>query len=502
MMCEKRKLTRRVFLKKGAFAAVTAGMAATFGYIGRSRSGYCLQSQIIADTESINQGSIPNIIIINVDDLGYGDLGCYGSDAIRTPHINRLADEGVRFTNFYACNALCSPSRFGLLTGRYPQRVGLHWVLWKSDLTFQEKWLRRLGRLMNKIGSTDIGAVSEVEGIPEDEITIAEGLKKAGYRTGAIGKWHLGDFRYMPEFNPRNHGFDYFYGLPWDHEENPCPLYKDHDCIMPVIDDYSKLHKLFADNAVRFIEQSKTQPFFLYYAPPDPHIPLFPSEEFKGKSKGGVYGDVVEEMDSGIGQILDAIRENGLEADTLILFTSDNGPWYHGSTSGLRGRKGQSYEGGFRVPMIARWPGHIVAGSVCDQPSMNIDFLPTCFSIAGVEIPNDRIIDGRDISALLTGEREFSPHDVLYFYHHDKLEGVRSGKWKFYRRINTYVYPVPVDHWRFDRGVWDGPWLYDLAIDPHESYPVQKLYPEVVKELLTAMERWETDMSDNRKGWR
>jgi arylsulfatase A len=455
-------------------------------------------------------GKLPNIVIINADDLGYGDLSCYGSESVNTPNIDRLAAQGTRFTDFYSCNAICTPSRFGLLTGRYPQRVGLYWALWMEDLPFFQSLLRRhFGRFLNKIGSTDIGAGCAVGGIPEDEITIAEGLKKVGYTTGIVGKWHLGDFRVKKEYNPRNHGFDSFYGLPWDHEEVPCPLYRDYECIMPEVGvDYTKLHTILANGAVEFIEKNKANPgpFFLYYAPPDPHVPLHPSEKYQGKSEGGIYGDVVEELDANVGTLLDCLKKNGLEENTLVFFTSDNGPWYHGSTHGLRGRKGQSYEGGFRVPMIARWPDHIKAGSVCSEPAMNIDFLPTCFSITGATLPKDRIIDGKDISGLLIGTEAKTPHEYLYYYHHAQLEAVRTGDWKFIRSISTYVYPIPVDHWRFDapkgqKGVWEGPWLYNIRKDPDECYPLTDDYPKFVKAITRNLEDWEKGMKDNPKGW-
>ena len=503
-MKQSKDVSRREFIRRCLCVGGTACVA-SYGAPAWGRDW--LSSYTISAVPPGN--TPPNIVIINTDDLGYGDLGCYGSEAIRTPNIDRLAAEGVRFTDFYSCNALCTPSRFGLLTGRYPQRVGLNWVLWMDDLPFFQSFMRNnLGRFLNKIGSTDIGANNEVGGIPQNEITIAEGLKRVGYTTGVIGKWHLGDFRYTEAYNPLNNGFDYFYGMPWDHEEVPCPLYRDFECLTPAIEDYSTIHTLLSDGAVEFIEGVKdaSQPFFLYYAPPDPHVPLFPSDEYRGISDGGIYGDVVEELDSNVGRLLDALKKNGLEENTLVIFTSDNGPWYHGSTGGQRGRKGQCFEGGFRVPMIARWPQHIAPGSVCAEPAMNIDFLPTCFSIAGVEPPQDRIIDGKDITGLLTGEDASTPHDYLYFYHHAQLEGIRTGDWKFYRSTSTYVYPIPVDHWRFDapkgqKGTWEGPWLYDLKTDPYESYPLTEHYPGLVDDFLNHMEQWEKSFETNPGGW-
>jgi arylsulfatase A len=443
----------------------------------------------------------PNIILINADDLGYGDLGSYGAQAVKTPNIDRLAQEGVRFTDFYSCNGLCTPSRSGLLTGRYPQRIGMHWVLWMEDLPFMQRILRKLGPIVRKVGGSDIGADCEVRGLPEDEITLAEALREGGYQTGIIGKWHQGDFRFLSEYHPLNHGFDYFYGMPWDHEEWPCPLYENHDVILEEWKDLADMHQALADAAMYFVKNASEndKPFFLYYAPPDPHRPLFPSQEFKGTSSGGLYGDVVEEMDANVGQLLDMLTKKGLYENTVVIFTSDNGPWFQGSTGGRRGRKGQSYEGGFNVPMIARWPGRIPPGRVSNQPAMNIDFLPTLLSIAGIDVPQDRIIDGKDISGLLTGQQQETPHRMLYFYHHAELEGVRSGKWKFYKEISTYTYPVPVDKWHFG-AIQHRSWLYNLETDPTESYPLNAHYPEVVKMLAEEMDQWQKAMEKDPLG--
>ena len=443
----------------------------------------------------------PNIILINADDLGYGDLGSYGAQAVKTPNIDRLAKEGIRFTDFYSCNGLCTPSRSGLLTGRYPQRIGMHWVLWMEDLPFMPRMLRKLGPIIRKLGGSDIGADSEVRGLPEDEITIAEALREGGYQTGIIGKWHQGDFRFLSEYHPLNHGFDYFYGMPWDHEEWPCPLYENHDVVLEEWKDLADMHQSLADAAIYFVKKAaeNDRPFFLYYAPPDPHRPLFPSQKFKGTSNGGLYGDVVEEMDANVGQLLDFLTTKGLYENTVVIFTSDNGPWFQGSTGGQRGRKGQSYEGGFNVPMIARWPGRITPGSVSNQPAMNIDFLPTLLSIAGVDTPQDRIIDGKNITGLLTGQQQETPHKMLYFYHHAELEGVRSGKWKFYKEISTYTYPVPVDKWHFG-AIQHRSWLYNLETDPTESYPLNAHYPEVVTKLTEEMDLWQKAMEEDPLG--
>ncbi len=493
------KISRKLFFKLAMAAGAALGGAAALGshLFGDVNTKAQAQKKQLPFKTSIK--NLPNILLINVDDLGYGDLGCYGSKSVATPNLDRLAREGVRFTDFYSCNALCSPSRCGLLTGRYPQRIGMHWVLWMEDLPFIAKMLRKVGPLLNKIGASDIGAPSAVKGLSPDEVSVAEPLQAVGYRTGCVGKWHLGDFRFLPEYNPVRHGFDYFYGMPWDHEEKPCPLYHNEKMIKEKWDDLSEIHQTLADGACNFITSSKNKPFFLYYAPSDPHIPLHPSKKFKGKSRGGIYGDVVEEMDANIGQVLRCLRENSLESNTLVLFTSDNGPWFHGSTGGKRGRKGQSYEGGFNVPLIARWPIKIKPGSICAEPSSNLDIFPTCLSIAGVNLPNDRIIDGKDITGLLTGGLNKSPHDALYFYHHDKLEGIRVGKWKYYTNISTYTYPLPVDKKHFAKN-YPAPWLYNLELDPTESYSLTESHPKIVEEMEKRIKRWDRAMKENPEG--
>lgn len=498
------KTTRKTFLKKSA----TIGGGLFLGSAGIHCGSQLFCSGNDTGTEQkrdkpvfrTSKKKLPNIIIIHADDLGYGDLGCYGSKSIATPNLDRLAKQGVKFTDFYSCNALCSPSRCGLLTGRYPQRVGMHWVLWQEDLPFFPKMIRKAAPLLNKIGASDIMAPSTTKGLPPDEVTIAEALQSVGYHTGCVGKWHLGDFRFLPEYNPVNQGFDHFYGMPWDHEEDPCPLYHNKKVVKKEWNDLADIHQTLADGACDFIEKAKEKPFFLYFAPPDPHIPLHPSKKFKGKSKGGLYGDVVEEMDANIGQVLDSLKKNNLDSKTLVIFTSDNGPWYHGSTGGQRGRKGQSYEGGFNVPMIARWPGKISKGTTCSEPAINLDLFSTCLTVAGINLPGDRIIDGKDISGLMTGSKKKSPHDALYFYHHDELEGIRTGKWKFYSNISTYTYPVPVDKRHFAKG-YPAPWLYNLKLDPNESYSLTESRPDLVKKLTAKLTAFDKKMKENPRGW-
>jgi uncharacterized sulfatase len=453
-------------------------------------------------------GPQPNIIVILCDDLGYGDLGCYGNRAIRTPAIDRLAAEGVRFTDFYSSATICSPSRYGLLTGRYPVRGGINEALSPGDMPFAISLLNWLARMTGKLGVVDIQEGNWVDGIPDDEITLASALKVAGYSTGMVGKWHLGDFSSKPQYNPRKFGFDEFFGVPHSNDMRPFPLYRNEQELEPDIKlDQARLTGLYTKEATDFIEKSKQEPFFLYIAHTFPHEPLFASNKFKDKSRVGKYGDVVEELDGSVSEIAQCLKKNGLAENTIIVFTSDNGPWYEGSTGGLRGRKGQSYDGGYRVPFIVRWPGHIPAGSVCSAPAMNLDLFPTLAAAAGITLPTDRAIDGKDIRGLLSGQASASPHDVLYLYHFEELEGVRSGSWKYFRNINGYIWPQPVDKpTNFMGEIGKGPFrnwpnLYNLEVDREESYNLAERYPEVCKEMLARMVAWEQEVAKNPRGW-
>ncbi len=508
------KLGRRDFMRISALtgAAALGGMLTGSLYGCHSKDDPELNYELdviklITESEPI-LGYRPNIVIINADDLGYGDLGCYGGGSIRTPNIDRLANEGVRFTDFYSCNALCSPSRAGLLTGRYPQRSGVTWPIWPKDESFKRSAVQKLGHTIGKLGVTDMGSPSTLEGIQAEEITLSEALKSADYKTGMVGKWHLGDLSKQPEYNPLEHGFDFFFRVPHSNDMFPCPLYNNREEIEADIGlDQARLTGLYTEKAVEFIENSKDTPFFFYFAHTFPHQPLYASERFKGKSLGGIYGDTVEEVDWSVGEVLDCLKRNGLDRKTLVIFTSDNGPWFEGSPGELRGRKGQSYEGGFRVPMIARFPGHIPPGSICEEPAMNIDIFPTCLELAGFNPPVDRVIDGVDMNGLLTGRSKSSPHEALFFYHQDELEGVRMGRWKYFRNIHHYVYPVPMDKetkpmGRMGRGrLGKWPLMYDMENDPGENYNVIDTYPEIGRKLLEEMERWEREMAANPRGW-
>lgn len=382
---------------------------------------------VLSDEEQ----DLPNVIVILGDDLGYGDLGSYGGETIKTPNLDRMAERGVRLTNAYSSSSNCTPSRAGLLTGRYPVRTGMaHQVLFVED----------------------------THGLPLEEVTIAEMLKPLGYQTAIIGKWHLG---HTPTYWPTNHGFDFYYGLPYSNNQSPLALYRNQEKIEePVVQE--TLIERFTRETIRFIENHRDKPFFIYLAHTAPHVPLFVSEKFEGRSKGALYGDVVEALDWSTGEILTALNRLNLDNSTLVIFTSDNGPYQGGSTGGLRGTKGSPWEGGYRVPFIAQWRGQIPAGKSSDGISMNIDILPTVRAITGAELPDDLVIDGKNLMPMLRGEQE-AVHEKLFLFADEQIAGVRTQHWKTvllarYRGINRWL----PDH--------DVRLLFNMDDDPYERY--------------------------------
>jgi len=451
----------------------------------------------------------PNVVLIYCDDLGYGDLGSYGGRAIRTPNVDRLAAGGSRFTNYYACNAVCAPSRAGLLTGRYPFRTGVIGNPYPGDEPLSRRAARKLGSILKGLGVLDLREDYAASGLSASEITLAEALRTAGYRTGMVGKWHLGDYSRQPAYNPLRHGFDFYFGVPHSNDMRPCPLFRNTKMIEADIgDNQARLTGLYTREAVQFIESSQERPFFLYLAHTFPHQPLFASQRFAGKSKAGKYGDAVEEIDWSLGEIVACLARTGREDNTLIIFTSDNGPWFEGSPGGLRGRKGQSYEGGFRVPFIVRWPGRVPRNRVNATPLINLDLYPTLLALAGVGLPGDRVVDGLDISGLLTGKADTISREAIYFYHYDLLEGLRVGKWKYFRKLNRYTWPVPMDAApipdRLGRKQLGNRWplLYDLENDPQESYNVLATYPQKGAELAARLAHWEQLAAANPRGFK
>jgi uncharacterized sulfatase len=455
--------------------------------------------------------TLPNVLLIMADDLGYGDLSCYGSTRIKTPHLDSLARQGMRFTQHYAGASVCSPSRVALMTGRYPIRAGFSSVMTPTDLPYFKRYMWHLSKIFNQLGVVDMGTDSKYNGIRQKEITLAEALKKAGYATGMSGKWHLGDLKTSPEFNPMYHGFDDFFGLNAANDEFPAALFdRDSMLIEDVGLEQDFLSEAFANRAINFIkENNQKAPFFYFLSFTAPHLPLVPSPKFKNTSKGGIYGDVVEEMDFYIGKVMQTLVDLGIDDNTIVIFTSDNGPWFKGSPGEYRGRKGQSFEGGFRVPFIAKWTGHIAPNTVSDVPIMNFDVYPTLLNIAGLALPKDRIIDGKDLLPVWNGTEQENVHDAIYFYHYDQVEAVRSKNWKYIATTNHYIWPILLDKKGLITNGLAEPWfgrqypnLYDLDTDPSENYDLQHHYPDVVENLSKKIMNWEAEIEQNPNGWK
>jgi arylsulfatase A-like enzyme len=455
---------------------------------------------LVSGREARAAGRPPNFVVIFTDDQGYRDIGCFGSPDIRTPALDRMAAEGTRLTDFYVAASVCSPSRAALLTGCYPPRVGVPGVLFPRSKT----------------------------GLNPDEVTIADMLKARGYATMCIGKWHLG---WQKQFLPTRQGFDSYYGVPysndmtiaqgmavsddlvlrdgvtregmWKSAKNRVPLMRDEEVIEYPCDQ-TTLTKRYTEEAIRFFEANREKPFFLYLPHTMPHVPLFASERFKGKSRRGIYGDVIEEIDWSTGEILGALGRLGLDRDTLVIYTSDNGPWLSKGKAGgcalpLRSGKFNTYEGGMREPCIARWPGRVPAGRVSGEVAATIDFLPTFAALSGARVPPDRVIDGKDITPVITGERGAkSPHEAFYYYKGNRLESVRSGKWKLRvtgakRRRGK---PKPGDERPKPKENLE---LYDLAADISEKRNLAGQHPDVASRLRDMMLRFDKELKGHSR---
>lgn len=460
--------------------------------------------------ETAKPDKLPNILLINADDLGYGDLSCYGSTCIQTPNIDKIATNGLKFINHYTSGAVCSPSRAGLMTGRYPLRSGFTSIATPDDWVFELKFVNRIGKLFNYVGVSDHGQDSYVNGLPHKEITIAEALKQRDYATGAAGKWHLGDFKHVPEFNPMRHGFDDWLGINSANDERPVALLDQYKVVRDnILDNQEDFTQLFAERAMSFMEKNKEKPFFYYLAFTAAHQPLLPSANFKGKSKGGVFGDVVQEMDFYVGKVLESLEKQGLADNTIVLFTSDNGPWFEGSSGGLRGGKGQPFDGAFKVPLLVSWKNHIAPNTSTTARVSNMDLFPTLLSVAGLTPPEDRIIDGKNIIDILTGKSQASSHDKLFFYHYEDPAAVLVDGWKYYPNANTYVWPVPVNRrgnfseltTRKLMGDLDKT-LFNLNQDPNEDYNVSHHYPSKVDSMQRLIDDWKASMAANQAGWK
>jgi arylsulfatase len=442
----------------------------------------------------------PNIVIILLDDMGYGDIESFGAIDYQTPNINNLADNGMLFTNFYSAQAVCSASRAGLLTGTYPNRIGIHGALFPQS----------------KVG------------LNTSEKTIAEILKEKNYKTAVIGKWHLG---YQKEFLPLNHGFDYYYGIPYSNDMWPVDfdgnqIKNDNDWRkknypqLPIIENFNKVAEVrtledqaeltttYTKKSVEFINKNADKPFFLYVPHSMPHVPIAASKKFKGKSKQGLYGDVIMELDWSLGEIVKALRKNGILENTMIIFTSDNGPWLNfgnhaGNTAGLREGKGTVFEGGQRVPTIISWPKAIKKSTISNKLAASIDILPTITKIVKGKLPNHKI-DGVSILDILKGKNTTARDHFFYYYKTNSLEAVRKDHWKLIlpHESRSYENVMPgMDGYNGNYSKLKLDYeLYDLRRDPGERYNVIKKYPEIAQSLKDLAETAIDDMGDNATG--
>ena len=473
------KTSRRDFLKKAAILGgglVVAGFTGRgiYNHIGRNFQPARARSYLEGIQASPSPEALPNIVIILCDDLGFGDLE---SPTIKTPNIKRMAGEGTSLTSFYATASVCSPSRAGLLTGRYPVRTLISTPLLST--------YDAMNIVMDVLGRYSYN----VQGIPKDEVLLPEVLHRRGYRTGLVGKWHLGG---TSGYLPNDRGFDSFYGALWSNDDLPYAIYRDRQVAVPSPANEDVLTRDFTHAAINFIQTNKDHPFFLYLAHAMPHFPEHASAAFQGKSGAGLYGDAVEELDWSVGQVLDTLESLGLTEKTLVVFSSDNGPWMQGNPGYLRGRKLLCFEGGFRVPFIARWPGVIPAATINPEMIINFDLFVTCLQLAGVPPPSDRIIDGKDIMPVLTGKAS-SPHDTLFYYDTRTLVAVRYQHWKYhrlYRTDNAAFWPLQ-----------QGPFLFDLDTDPTESYSLVEEQPGRAAELASRLDAFEAGMKSNLRGW-
>jgi len=461
-------MNRRRFLEVSGAGAAAFSLGGCAGVVRSLR-----------ERTSPEKKALPNFIIIFTDDQGYQDVGCFGSPKIKTPNLDRMAREGMKFTTFYSSASVCSPSRASLMTGTYAQRLGISGVFHpESD-----------------------------DGLNTDEITIADMVKTRGYATACVGKWHLG---HLPQFLPTRRGFDSYFGIPYSNDminRNPdmdpgIPLMRDEKIIeLPVRQDNLTIR--YTKESVRFIKKNRNQPFFLYLPHTFPHVPLFASKNFKGKSERGLYGDVIEEIDWSVGQILDTLKKLRLAENTLVVFTSDNGPWLTKGENGgcalpLRDGKFSTWEGGMRMPCIMQWTGRIPAGTICDEVAATIDIFPTIANLIDVASPHDRLIDGRDILPLMEGRPGAkTPHETYCYHRQNSLEALRAGKWKIVFNPNQRGYrktkiPAPYPT--------DDPHLYDLENDISESINVAEKYPDEMKTMLELAEKARDDLGDARAG--
>lgn len=403
----------------------------------------------------------PNIVVVLCDDLGYGDIGAFGGTTIKTPHIDQMAAEGVMLTDYYAPANLCTPSRAGLLTGRYPIRTGLGYeVIMQND----------------------------DRGLPLSEVTIANALKPT-YATALFGKWHLG--HQGAAWPPTKHGFDTFFGIPYSHDMKPLSLYESQagsETVQAFPVDYPTLQEQFYQHAEQFIEANRDRPFFVELALSAPHLPEHPHPPFQGTTSAGPYGDVVAEIDSIMGRLLAKLKALGIDDNTLVIFTSDNGPWFEGSTAGMRERKGGGgFDGGYRVPFVARMPGVIPAGRKVSSIASGVDILPTVCAFAGKPAPAGVLLDGKDITPVLISGAA-SPHDEIVLFDNENVVGIRTQRWKYISAVYYRSLMMPMALMGYQE-------LYDLQHDPAESYSVAETFPEVAADMKARLDKAKADFA-------
>ncbi|TDG12098.1 hypothetical protein E2F43_17245 [Seongchinamella unica] len=435
------------------------------------------------ETLGANLNDAPDIIFILYDDMGYGDIGAGATrpGPIATPHLDALAENGMVLSDFHSPAPTCTPSRAGYLTGRLPPRAGLPHVIFPSD--------SRKAFFLHTMTGSD----SNIR-LPAEEITLAEVLQAAGYHTGMVGKWHLGD--HSPSL-PNDFGFDYYYGALYSNDMAPFELYRNRKIDVPAPVDQRYLSERYIDAALGFLEQAGAQRFFLYFAHNFPHDPLSARNERLGSSDGGLYGDVLEEIDEGIGALIAALRQSGRLDNTLIIVSSDNGPWYQGNAGGQRGRKGNTFEGGMRVPFIAHWPAAIDGGEHSTAMAMGTDLLPTVLEILALPAPNDRVLDGRSMLPVLQ-QGTAAPDRYLHYYDGETLFAVRDQRFKYRAAAGVHY---ATDQMPVAFAVSQKEWLFDLQADPGESYDVSARYPEKLEKLRQEFQRKQAEMAANKRGW-
>jgi len=438
----------------------------------------------VAEETQATQDARPNILLVLFDDLGHGDLGAYGAGSIATPHIDRLASEGLRLDDYYAPSPVCTSSRVGLLTGRYPNRALLNIVAFPTGSPVHF--------IMRALGTPSTRLV-------EEEILLPEILSAAGYETGMVGKWHLGD---RAPSRPVDRGFDTYLGALWSNDMTPFAIYEGDQVVHQAPFDQTRMKRVYEDAAVEFLDREHDRPFFLYFAHNFPHIPLYAPDEDLDRSDAGLYGDVVEGLDDSVGRMIEVLERRGVLDDTIVIITSDNGPWYEGSAGLARGRKNQTWEGGMRVPFIVRWPSRVSSGITSDAPIVGVDLVPTLLGLLDLPAPPDRILDGADVGAHLFDAAPAEDR-LVYYYATSQggsggLDAVRDARFKYHRRRGVRAGGTE----RLSANADHGPWLFDLDQDPNESWDVSRRYPEEMARLAAAFEARVTEDRENLRGWR